>query len=70
MRTALLKVSERIGIAPEVILEPRIQRFVAWAPLEVNRPSGDEIEERMYEQGARNWQMDLCLDPLADALEG
>lgn len=70
VRTALLKVSERIGIAPEVILEPRIQRFVAWAPLEVNRPSGDEIEERMYEQGARNWQMDLCLDPLADALEG
>ena len=53
-----------------MILEPRIQRFVAWAPLEVNRPSGDEIEERMYEQGARNWQMDLCLDPLADALEG
>lgn len=62
-------LSERVGIAPEVILEPRIQRYLAWAPLDPSRPSGDEVEERMYDKGARDWQMDLSLDPIADALE-
>lgn len=70
VRSAVQGAAERIGIAPEVLLEPKVQRYVAWAPLDPKRPSGDEIEERMYDKGARDWQMDLCLDPLADALEG
>lgn len=68
IRSALADLSERIGIAPEVLLEPRVQRYVAWAPLDPKRPSGDEVEERMYDQGARDWQMDLVLDPICDAL--
>lgn len=69
VRSAMHALSERVGIAPEVILEPRIQRYLAWAPLDPSRPSGDEVEERMYDKGARDWQMDLSLDPIADALE-
>lgn len=69
VRGAMTELSEEIGIAPEVILEPRIQRYLAWAPLDPKRPSGDEIEQRMFDKGARDWQMDLCLDPIADVLE-
>ena len=70
VRTAMTRLSDELSIAPEVILEPRIQRYLAWAPLDPKRPSGDEVEERMFDAGARDWQMDLCLDPLSDALEG
>ena len=66
----MTRLSDELSIAPEVILEPRIQRYLAWAPLDPKRPSGDEVEERMFDAGARDWQMDLCLDPLSDALEG
>ncbi|WP_115727415.1 HRDC domain-containing protein [Actinomyces culturomici] len=68
VRGAMTRLSDELGIAPEVILEPRVQRYVAWAPLDPKRPSGDEVEERMYDQGARDWQMDLVLDPICDAL--
>lgn len=68
VRSAVAGIGQGLSIAPEVVLEPRIQRYIAWAPLDPTRPSGDEVEERMFTQGARDWQMDLCLDPICDAL--
>ncbi len=68
VREAMLAVSHRIGIAPEVILEPRIQRYLAWAPLDSSRLFKDTLEERMHDQGARNWQIELSLDAITQAL--
>ncbi|MDC4233201.1 HRDC domain-containing protein [Actinomyces sp. B33] len=69
VRDAVSGIADRLGLAPEIVLEPRVQRYVAWAPLDPSRESGDEVEERMYDHGARDWQMDVCLDPICDALE-
>ncbi|WP_022867914.1 HRDC domain-containing protein [Schaalia vaccimaxillae] len=68
VRDAVAGVADALNLAPEIVLEPKVQRYIAWAPLDPKRPSGDEVEERMYDRGARDWQMDLCLDPVCDAL--
>lgn len=68
VREVMTQLSTQYSIAPEVILETRIQRYLAWAPLDPKRPSALEVHERMSEQGARNWQIELCVDPLSRAL--
>ena len=68
MRNAVASVASSLGLAPEVVLAPQVQRYLAWAPLDPARPSGDEVEERMVNRGARDWQIDLTLDPICDAL--
>ena len=68
VRAAVASVASQLGLAPEVVLAPQVQRYLAWAPLDPSRPSGDEVEERMVNRGARDWQIDLTLDPICDAL--
>ena len=68
VRAAVASVASRLDLAPEVVLAPQVQRYLAWAPLDPSRPSGDEVEERMVFRGARDWQIDLTLDPICDAL--
>ena len=68
VRSAVASVAASVGLAPEVVLAPQVQRYLAWAPLDPSRPSGDELEERMVTRGARDWQIDLTLDPVCDAL--
>ena len=68
VRRAVASVAASVGLAPEVVLAPQVQRYLAWAPLDPSRPSGDELEERMVTRGARDWQIDLTLDPVCDAL--
>ena len=68
VRSAVASVASSLGLAPEVVLAPQVQRYLAWAPLDPSRPSGDEVEERMVARGARDWQIDLTLDPICDAL--
>ncbi len=68
VRSAVASVAASVGLAPEVVLAPQVQRYLAWAPLDPSRPSGDEVEERMVNRGARDWQIDLTLDPICDAL--
>lgn len=68
VRRAVASVAASVGLAPEVVLAPQVQRYLAWAPLDPSRPSGDEVEERMVTRGARDWQIDLTLDPVCDAL--
>jgi len=68
VRHAVASVASSLGLAPEVVLAPQVQRYLAWAPLDPSRPSGDEVEERMVNRGARDWQIDLTLDPICDAL--
>ena len=68
VRSAVTSVAASVGLAPEVVLAPQVQRYLAWAPLDPSRPSGDELEERMVTRGARDWQIDLTLDPVCDAL--
>ena len=68
VRRAVASVAASVGLAPEVVLAPQVQRYLAWAPLDPSRPSGDEVKERMVTRGARDWQIDLTLDPVCDAL--
>lgn len=68
VRAALAELSERLEIAPEVFLEPKVQRYLCWAPLERGRHRGEQIEERLTHAGARHWQQDLCLPLLTQAL--
>jgi len=68
VRHAVASVASNLGLAPEVVLAAQVQRYLAWAPLDPSRPSGDEVEERMVNRGARDWQIDLTLDPICDAL--
>ena len=68
VRATVASVASRLDLAPEVVLAPQVQRYLAWAPLDPSRPSGDEVEERMVFRGARDWQIDLTLDPICDAL--
>lgn len=68
VRAALAKLGEGLAIAPEVLLEPKVQRYLCWAPLEQGRRPGEEIEERLVHSGARQWQRELCLPALTQAL--
>lgn len=68
IRQVISTEGHRYNLAPEVILEPRIQRYLTWAPLDPKRNSADDIEERMRQQGARNWQIHITLGPITEAL--
>ena len=52
MRALASRAAAPLGIQPEVVLEPRVQREVAWRPL-----SGD-LDVALQSAGARAWQID------------
>lgn len=68
VRLALTELGDAYEIAPEVLLEPKVQRYLCWAPLERGRRPGEEILERIRHAGARQWQQDLCLPVLTRVL--
>lgn len=68
VRTAVGAVAGPLAMSPEVVLEPRDQRFLAWAPLEDALPVAAAVEERLAESHARPWQIALMRGPLAQAL--
>lgn len=68
VRAAVSELAASLDIAPEVLLEPKVQRYLCWAPLERGRTTGDEIEERLVHSGARKWQRTLCINALIGAL--
>lgn len=51
MRTLAARASDPLGIQPDVVLAPRVQREVAWRPLR------KDFEEALHEGGARPWQI-------------
>lgn len=51
MRTLAARAADPLGIQPDVVLAPRVQREVAWRPLR------KDFEEALYEGGARPWQV-------------
>ena len=68
VRTAVSAVAQPLGLSPEVVLEPRDQRFVAWAPLDPTLPHDQAVATRLEESHARPWQRDLVTEPIARAL--
>lgn len=58
MRGLVARAASPLGIAPEVVLEPRVQREVAWEPLT------EDIATALSAAGARPWQLEQVL-PLA-----
>lgn len=68
VRLALAELGDALDIAPEVLLEPKVQRYLCWAPLERGRRQSEEILERLGHAGARRWQQDLCLPLLTRVL--
>ncbi len=68
VREAVGRIAESLKVAPEVVLEPRDQRFLAWAPLDEALPVDEAVAERLGESAARGWQRDLVEGPIAKAL--
>ncbi len=68
IRAAVSGVAEPLDLSPDVVLEPRDQRFLAWAPLAPSMPTHRAVAERLEESHARPWQIALVLVPLTEAL--
>lgn len=68
VRTAVASIADGLGMEPEVVLEPRVQRFLCWAPLDAGKPVSDAVRTRLEESRARRWQIDLTADALTRAL--
>lgn len=67
MRTVMDELSERFGVAPEVILSPGTWRELAWEPCDATPAA---VTDWLTEHGARPWQCDLTAEPLARAISG
>ncbi|QWW20443.1 ribonuclease D [Schaalia sp. 19OD2882] len=68
VRGAISRRAETLGIAQEVLLEPKVQRWVAWAPLDPSIALTRAVAARLDESDARQWQKRLVAGALADAL--
>lgn len=66
IRAAVRRVGTDAGIPPENVLAPRVQRRLAWHG--TSRMKTKEISELLARYGARPWQVELVLSPLARAL--
>lgn len=67
MRAVMDELSERFGVAPEVILSPGTWRELAWEPCDADPTA---VTDWLTEHGARPWQCDLTANPLARAISG
>lgn len=70
VRAALAKLAEGLELAPEVLLEPKVQRYLCWAPFERGRNLAEQVEARLVHAGARQWQQHLCSPVLLQTLGG
>ena len=68
VRTAVGEIGEGLGLSSEVILEPRDQRFLAWAPLDPSMTALDAVAERLEESDARPWQRALVTEAAVEAM--
>ncbi len=68
VRSAVQSVAATHAIAPDVLLEPKVQRWMAWAPLDSSCPVVVAVKARLDESSARPWQKEQLLAPLAAAL--
>jgi ribonuclease D len=65
-RAGLAELSERWSVPVENILSPDLVRRLMWAPPE--QRDADGLAAVLREGGAREWQVELTRDLLADAL--
>lgn len=70
VRAGVADVAGALDLAPDVVLEPRDQRFLAWAPLDPSLETPDAVHERLLESTARAWQRELVEGPLSASLAG
>ncbi|MCD4549471.1 MULTISPECIES: HRDC domain-containing protein [unclassified Schaalia] len=68
VRAAVQSVAEPQGIAAEIVLAPKVQRWLAWAPYEGKRPLSEAITARFHESDARPWQKELTMSAIITAL--
>lgn len=68
VRVVAAEIGEGLGLSSEVVLEPRDQRFLAWAPLDPAMSVQDAVAERLEESDARPWQRALVSEQAAEAL--
>lgn len=67
VRHVVDEIAGRVGIASEVLLAPKVQRAIAWSELPFSR-TPDAVLQRMQRAGARPWQCDFTVSPIAAAL--
>ncbi|WP_026461029.1 HRDC domain-containing protein [Schaalia suimastitidis] len=68
VRAAVQASADTLGIAQDVLLAPKVQRYVAWAVLERSRGVEAALRVRLDESDARPWQKDIVTGPLVTAL--
>lgn len=69
VRSVVQEVAGPLELASDLVLEPRDQRFLAWAPLDPSLDVTEAVRERLEESAARHWQRQLVEAPLALAFE-
>lgn len=65
VRQAVKRVAKTVELDPEVVLEPRVQRQLAWTEVAYRKAEFAQYLERL---GARSWQVELCAVALENAL--
>lgn len=65
VRNAVKAIGEELGIDPAVVLEPRVQRHIAWEGI---ASQGDDLEAFLTRQHARPWQIEHVHAPLEAAI--
>ena len=68
VRHVVATIAEQLNLAPDVVLEPKAQRFLCWAPLDPTITTSKAIEERLQVAHVRPWQQELVIQPLIQAL--
>ena len=68
MRATVAQQSEYLEISPEILLEPRIQRALAW-DYSQDEPMGP-VDEYLAAHGARTWQVAIVAPDLQQLLAG
>nr|WP_156003799.1 HRDC domain-containing protein [Streptomonospora sp. PA3] len=67
VRTELASIAEGIGMPAENLLQPDTVRRLAWSPPE--SADASSIAEQLRRHHARNWQVELSAERLAEALK-
>ncbi|MDO5721222.1 MAG: HRDC domain-containing protein [Actinomycetaceae bacterium] len=65
IRAAVKGVCQPLGLEPEVVFEPRIQRQLAWTQVAYR---GQDFQTYLLRLGARPWQVDLCATAIERSL--
>ncbi|EEH63430.1 3'-5' exonuclease [Gleimia coleocanis DSM 15436] len=66
LRDAIRKVSDKLGIDYEILIDTRIIRHIAWYEVSYQ---GKDLLEFLTRFGARPWQLELVFKPLEKAIK-